>query len=335
VDVSLSGATQIEVLPGSASDGIDLSNAEAVKTAKVKLVFGRLILANTGSEPATIELAVGGVDGAIEMGRGSVLTVEARRPFQAGVDPTLGEAPLVATYYTPQGGFRWLLEQGDVIANERSAWSQLGEQIGPAPPDEAQVEWLDGEGLSVLQSRAAAELERKLEPAEPIWPQLAELYDVRRVEEQAQVAICSMYVGHYDPFIKALSDQGQQQYWSREIEAIRATMSGSPELAKAVRAALIDFRGEEYAADLYRMLCGFSTGEIGQSVADQQRGVLVELIDWLESDQLDFRVLANHNLEQITNRRVYNPAASPDRRRRTVAVFRDRLADGELVRPDR
>ncbi|MEM1305562.1 MAG: hypothetical protein AAGG46_11730, partial [Planctomycetota bacterium] len=54
VDVSLSGATQIEVLPGSASDGIDLSNAEAVKTAKVKLVFGRLILANTGSEPATI-----------------------------------------------------------------------------------------------------------------------------------------------------------------------------------------------------------------------------------------------------------------------------------------
>ena len=59
------------------------------------------------------------------------------------------------------------------------------------------------------------------------------------------------------------------------------------------------------------------------------------MIDRLESELLDYRVLASFNLEQITGRRgVFYPADPESSRRRAIAKLRDRLADGELGPPN-
>ena len=60
-----------------------------------------------------------------------------------------------------------------------------------------------------------------------------------------------------------------------------------------------------------------------------ERPALAKLIDWLEEDSLDYRVLAVHDLLEITGKRLMpNPAANPTVRKQSVRRWRDRLADG-------
>jgi hypothetical protein len=61
-------------------------------------------------------------------------------------------------------------------------------------------------------------------------------------------------------------------------------------------------------------------------------GALLRLVDWLEEDNLDYRVLAVHNLFEITGKRFMdNPAALRNERARNVKVWRARLADGDVL----
>ena len=322
VDVTLSGATLVEVLPTTRPSAV----------ARLRLVYGRLIATNKEGEQAEVELTVGDVTSVANIRRGSLLAVEAERPFQVGLDPTVESPALEALYYSPRGGLTWTGPEGEVNVDQRSAWRQNDAQIASIEADTVEINWLDSEPLTKTQRTAAEALALNLGPGEPIWPQLAEQYNSRRPENRAQVAISSMYVGHYDPSLRALGDLAQKNYWQREIDAIRATMSRSPELAEAVRSALVEIRGEQYAADLYRLLCGFSSEEIGTDREQRQAGILPQLIDWLQSDQTDYRVLANYNLEQITGRvGAFNPDGSPGSRASSLSRLRRYLRDDELL----
>jgi hypothetical protein len=80
------------------------------------------------------------------------------------------------------------------------------------------------------------------------------------------------------------------------------------------------------------MLCGYGSEQIGQTAEEVQSGAVSRLINWLEEDTLDYRVLAVHNLAEITGKRFMdNPAANPRVRERNVKVWRARLEEGELV----
>ncbi len=108
-------------------------------------------------------------------------------------------------------------------------------------------------------------------------------------------------------------------------------MALNPESAKKVYQALADQRGKPAAADLYEMLCSYNTEQIGVTPEQQKVGALVKLIDWLEDDSLDYRVLAVQDLWETTGKRLMpNPAANLAERTQNVSPLRSRLEAGEL-----
>ena len=57
----------------------------------------------------------------------------------------------------------------------------------------------------------------------------------------------------------------------------------------------------------------------------------MKLINWLEDDSLDYRVLAVRDLAEITGKQFMpNPAAKLQERTQNVRRWRDRLEAGEL-----
>ena len=79
------------------------------------------------------------------------------------------------------------------------------------------------------------------------------------------------------------------------------------------------------------MLCGYSPEQIGRSPEQINSGAIPKLIDWLEKEDLDYRVLAVQDLGEITGKRLMpNPAGTPTERAQGVRKWRERLKAGEI-----
>ena len=77
--------------------------------------------------------------------------------------------------------------------------------------------------------------------------------------------------------------------------------------------------------DLYRLLWGYNKDQL-------QSGGAAVLVDYLDNESLDFRVLAIYNLQQITGKtHLYLPDATPTSRAPAVRHRRDDLKDGLIV----
>ena len=166
----------------------------------------------------------------------------------------------------------------------------------------------------------------------PADTQLLELFQgSTRKEVKSLVAHSCIHVDLFQPFISALRDSDQKANWKMHIDALRAAMALNPEAANKVFESLVDQRGKPAAADLYEMLCGYNTEQIGQSADQLKSGAIAKLINWLENDSLDYRVLAVQDLWEITGKRLMpNPAANLAERTQNVKRWRSRLEAGEL-----
>jgi hypothetical protein len=76
--------------------------------------------------------------------------------------------------------------------------------------------------------------------------------------------------------------------------------------------------------------------QVGATKLERQNGPLARLIAWLESDSLDYRVLAVENLFDITGKRLLqNPDYTVSGRQnsvvRGVREWKDRLAKDDLM----
>jgi len=167
----------------------------------------------------------------------------------------------------------------------------------------------------------------------PADTQLLEIFQTNgRKEVKSLVARSSIHVGLFVPFIDALRDSEQKANWKMHIDALRAAMALSPESAARVKLALEDQRGKPAAKDLYEMLCGYSADQVGKTPEQLKSGTVVpQLIDWLEQDSLDYRVLAAQNLWEVTGKRYMpNPASTLAERTRNVKYWRAQFEKGEL-----
>jgi hypothetical protein len=96
----------------------------------------------------------------------------------------------------------------------------------------------------------------------------------------------------------------------------------SQQTAAQVREAFQHQRGPDDGPALFRMLWGYNE----QQIADGATGRLLELLD---HDDLDYRVLAIWNLRRITGLNLpYYPDHSADERRRHIQRWRDKLQTG-------
>jgi hypothetical protein len=166
----------------------------------------------------------------------------------------------------------------------------------------------------------------------PADVQLLELYQgTKRREEKSMIANSAIYVGQFEPFVEALRDSNQRANWATHIKSLRSAMALGPASAEEIWQTLVKQRGETEAADLYEMLCGYGADQVGRTPVQWKTGAIKRLIDWLEDENLDYRVLASHNLREITGKQyMSNPASRPQERAQNVRTWRARLESGDL-----
>jgi hypothetical protein len=153
----------------------------------------------------------------------------------------------------------------------------------------------------------------------------------KKREEKSLVARSGVHVGLFVPFVEALRDSGQRPNWATHIESLRSAMALGPESAEKIWRTLVEQRGETAATDLYEMLCGYNSDQVGRTPDQWKTGAIARLIEWLDQESLDYRVLAVHDLREITGKQLMsNPAGSLDDRARSIRVWRSRLGLGQL-----
>jgi hypothetical protein len=77
--------------------------------------------------------------------------------------------------------------------------------------------------------------------------------------------------------------------------------------------------------DLYRLLWGYSKDQL-------QSGAAPTLVDDLDNDNLDFRVLSFYNLQKLVGKTFdYRPEASAANRAQPVRRWRDQLKEGLII----
>ncbi len=199
----------------------------------------------------------------------------------------------------------------------------------PAPPD-----WIYHEPIGQLseQRYGAPKIESTLLSNIQADTQLLELFQGSKQRDvKSLVTRSSIHVGLFVPFIDALRDSDQKANWKAHIDTLRTAMALSPESANKVWQTLVDQRGRPAAGDLYEMLCGYNADQIGHTPEQMKTGAIAQLIDRLENDSLDYRVLAVNDLAEITGKRLMsNPADTLSNRTLSIRKWRARLEAGDL-----
>ena len=80
-----------------------------------------------------------------------------------------------------------------------------------------------------------------------------------------------------------------------------------------------------------KKICDTILDAIGHTPEQMKTGAIAQLIDRLEENSLDYRVLAVQDLAEITGKRLMpNPAASQAERTLAIRKWRARLDAGDL-----
>jgi hypothetical protein len=334
LQLDLSGGTQIVM--GGGSDAASEPPTAGI-TPSIELVYGRIVLINPTNVEISLHLKLGSQNGVAKLAHNATLAVEVERKHVPGQDPRQTPAPVETRLFAPDGSVVWHDAAGDKSIDKASRWTLTEAGASEVANDPAPPEWIDHEPIVQLSEQrfGAPVIESTLVSNVPAETQLLELFQgSSRKEVKSLVARSSIHVGLFQPFIDALRDSEQKANWKMHIETLRSAMALNSASAERVWKALVDQRGKPAAADLYEMLCGYNDDQIGRTPEQIKTGSIAKLINWLEDDSLDYRVLAVQDLWEITGKRLMpDPAASLAERTRNVRRWRSRLEAGELKPP--
>jgi hypothetical protein len=333
--LDLSGGTAVTVEGEGVAPKADAESAAAVpRIPSVDVVYGRIVLVNPTDGEKRVRLKLGGGVGEAQLGRNAMLAVEVERKHVPGADPRKAPAPAECWLYAPDGGVVWKDGAGVKTVNKASRWTIGATGATDPVADTAPPEWIYHEPIGQMseQRYGTPKIESTLVSNMPADVQLLEMFQGSKQKEvKSLVTRSSIHVGLFEPFVKALGDSDQKAYWKSHIDALRAAMALSPESANKVWQTLVDQRGRPAAADLFEMLCGYNADAIGHTPEQMKTGAIAQLIDRLEDNSLDYRVLAVHDLAEITGKRLLaNPAANQAERTLAIRKWRARLEPFDL-----
>ncbi len=330
VNTYLSGGTRLQI-PLEKFD-TSASNTEL----NLEMVYGRLLL-NAGLKGSQVAMQVGDQLREFRLESSASLAVDVERVFVPGTDYENEAAPVKAIWYLTSGSVEWPTAAGGTQTIQAPAMWETIDGIDEIPEQIEQLPvWIDRERMTDMQRSAREDLSKELEVEQPVGIRLLELTEGkglgRRKEVRVLAAAASVFVGEFEPLVKTLNDSDQSRVWESHIQALRQAMALSPEDANQLRQAFVNNRGEEAAHDLMDMVVGYNAQQVGETREAIQSGALAQLIQWLDHDSLDYRVLAIHNIREITGKKkAFSPSGTAKRRKIDLRKIWDEFESHELM----
>jgi hypothetical protein len=298
--------------------------------AALTVLYGRIVVINSAPMGDWVGLRIRLGDGVddihdVELDGGTTLAIDAQRKLPAGVDPVEKSGTFLADLFVTTGGVRWQYETGVQEIAAPAFWHIAGGRVGPVEVVASEPSWISEYSIEPLDGLALPEVERAIVPGRSARLSLAEIADHRRLEVRGLVSRASIHVGDFEPFVKSLNDASQSQLWDEHIAVLQSAMALDKQVAQRVLEAFVNYKGQDAGEELFRLLWGYSKDQL-------ENGALEELINYLNHESLDYRVLAFNNLHRATGvALMYSPRDQPLQRERSIREWRKRLMENGLV----
>ena len=316
-------AFTVELDGGSLLELLDLDDGG---TPTVSLSYGRMVVRTNfnGAKfnlqidaKRTITLTLNSTETAIG------IEVVPKAPI--GRNPEAAGREYAVNIYSLSGSVDW---QEATLRGVIDAGQLQG--LGSMPPTEAESfasapDWLTEVKVSNLEKRAVPVVRDVVQEDRPVKLSFQELVSKRRQEVKRLALRCCAYIGYFDPLVEALGDENMSRHWENCATDLSVAAKRHPEYANRVRETMERLRSDQ-GTELYRMLWGYTDdGLVKQGQAEQ-------LVEFLSSEDLDFRVLSHWNLKNITGKRyTFQPAdKSESKRRVSIKRYENLLDKGEI-----
>ncbi len=173
---------------------------------------------------------------------------------------------------------------------------------------------------------AAAELETLLPVRRDLTLSLNENAAHRRTDVRLLSCRCLMALNDFEAGAALFSEPGKryQLAWPALFDELQAAVARDPQTANGVLEIFEKLYGGD-AGKLYRMLLGYTDEQLAA-------GRAAELVENLDNDRVEFRVLSIENLKRLTGKTyLYMPAQSEKSRQSKVARWRTELRKGNIT----
>jgi len=311
VSLLMDGPTEL-VLGKPGADGVP----------ELTIHYGHVVVRALSQPNVQVRINTGKANGVLTvLDAEATVGIDVRLAHPPGTDPEQVPPVRHADLYAARGKAQWSGggEPIALTAPQRLILDDGAARPGPGAPPA----WITASQITALDERAAKRIQEGMPADRSVKLSLTELLLQPRIEVRSLAARCCAYIDHFDPLIVGLSDEDQRASWATLVSELQAAVARDPKTAAAVRAALVQRRREK-APDLYRMLWGYTP--LGLKNGDARR-----LVDTLDNEDLDFRVVAFMNLQDITGMGLYyRPEYNATKRKPSLIRWQKRLDDGNI-----
>jgi hypothetical protein len=320
--IALNNGLTIDMLGGTLAELLPI---DATGTPGLMLLRGRLMLLTAGGTKAAIRLENGRSQTMLALATGE-LGVEYVANRAPGTDPSRS-VPWVIQLYAKSGNLAWASPGGpEAPINVPSQWYVTETTLPAQAPQSALPAWLASDERDLLAKQAADFVELGLRTDKALSVALREMVSDRRVENVQMALACLAQLGEYDDFVPLLRDPTQRySSWENYIRLLVKALDFGPVYAEKVRDAFVRQHGPR-GEQIYRLLWGFSDEQL-------QGGDAQTLVELLDHEELDFRVVAYWNLCEVTTLPPpYSPQDAPLKRKLTIQKWTQKLEAGQIGR---
>ena len=312
----------ILILDGESDFGIGESNGAGVP--RIDFEHGRAIVMD-GEANSQLIIGASPRQMIIQMGdANSQYALEVSNRMAPGSNPATDPVYRVARVVCMSGRIR--IEQPEQparIVEAGQAWMAIDERPARIATIEKYPEWVKGQ-LRSIDRVAQKELVSQVQSNDPLMDSLVTASSHRQTDVKSLASRCLASLDRHDESLEAIGSRRQHPHWSQHFQQLRKAVQQGPESALAVKEALERTKGADAPA-LYRMLWGYSPEQL-------KAGAAAELVQSLESESIEMRVLAIENLAAITGKSLYYRADRPLAQRETAIVnWQRRLKAGEIT----
>lgn len=292
----------------------------------LKLSSGRVFM-TAGKAGVTLPAVVADRAGFIDLpDADSRLAIEVERFRASGVASTAANILVKMKLIALSGRVIWRDDDREVTLKPGEAVS-LASDAGFAEEGSVELpEWITSPEIVTIDRKASQQLEPEIDFERPLLVSLLEQVNHRRVEVRGLSVRSLAALSYYEPLLETFNSDEFRSFWNVHFDAIQDALARDEANADLLKKA-VDKVHIDGAKDVYHMLVGFTQEQL-------ETGGDATLVDYLDSERLDHRVLAFENLRRITDMtQLYRPESAASRRRTSVTRWRNLLEDDEIRYP--